>query len=91
MSSFSLSLSSLPIHARTQTRTSKLYENAEQYETSLMCSLHSADFVLLKLQKEAVEDATFLVRWSAVNYDNIILAVLSKNEVLIAMITVQLL
>lgn len=56
-----------------------------------MCSLHSADFVLLKLQKEAVEDGTFLVRWSAVNYDNIILAVLSKNEVLIAMITVQLL
>lgn len=39
-----------------------------------------ADFVLLKLQKEAVEDGTFLVRWSAVNYDNIILAVLSKNE-----------
>lgn len=57
----------------------------------LMCSLHSAELVLLKLQKEAVEDGTFLVRWSAVNYDNIILAVQSKNEVLVAMITVQLL
>lgn len=53
-----------------------------------MSSFPSADFVLLKLQKKPVEDGFFLVRWSAINYDNIILAVLSKNEVLVAMIAV---
>lgn len=88
-SEFFFSLSSFPIHAQMQTHTSKLYKNAEQYVTSFMCFLPSADFVLLKLQKEAVEDGAFLVRWSAFNYDNIILAVLSKNEVFVAVITVR--
>lgn len=69
--------------------TSKLYQKAEQYVTSLMCFLPSADFVLSKLQKEALEDGAFLVRWSAYNYDHIILAVLSINEVLVAPIAVE--
>lgn len=39
------------------------------------------DFVLLKLKKEAAEEGVFLVRWSALNYHCIILAVLNKSEV----------
>lgn len=54
-----------------------------------MCFLPSADFVLSKLQKEALEDGAFLVRWSAYKYDHIILAVLSRNEVLVATIAVK--
>ncbi|KAF7665993.1 hypothetical protein LDENG_00122210 [Lucifuga dentata] len=38
------------------------------------------DFVLLRLKKEAPEDGAFLVRWSAVDYYRIILAVLNKKE-----------
>ncbi|XP_034566404.1 non-receptor tyrosine-protein kinase TYK2 isoform X2 [Notolabrus celidotus] len=38
------------------------------------------DFVLLKLKKEAAEEGAFLVRWSALDYQRIILAVLNKNE-----------
>uniref|UniRef100_UPI0037E826D1 non-receptor tyrosine-protein kinase TYK2 n=1 Tax=Semicossyphus pulcher TaxID=241346 RepID=UPI0037E826D1 len=38
------------------------------------------DFVLLKLKKEAAEEGSFLVRWSALDYRRIILAVLNKNE-----------
>ncbi|XP_067472134.1 non-receptor tyrosine-protein kinase TYK2 [Thunnus thynnus] len=38
------------------------------------------DFVLLKLKKEAAEEGAFLVRWSALDYRRIILAVLNKNE-----------
>lgn len=41
----------------------------------------SDDFVLLKLKKEAAEDGAFLVRWSALDYHRIILAVLNKTEV----------
>ncbi len=41
----------------------------------------SDDFVLLKLKKEAAEEGAFLVRWSALNYHRIILAILNKNEV----------
>lgn len=55
-----------------------------------MCFLPSVDFVMLKLRKEALEDGAFHVRWSAVNFDHIILAVLSKNEVLVAVIAVGL-
>lgn len=39
------------------------------------------DFVLQKLKKEAAEEGAFLVRWSALDYHRIILAVLNKNEV----------
>lgn len=49
----------------------------------------SGDFVLLKLKKEAAEDGAFLIRWSAINYHRIILAVLSKNEVFIEIFAVQ--
>ncbi|XP_026181834.1 non-receptor tyrosine-protein kinase TYK2 isoform X2 [Mastacembelus armatus] len=38
------------------------------------------DFVLLKLKKEAAEEGAFLVRWSALDYHRIILAVLNQNE-----------
>lgn len=41
----------------------------------------SDDFVLLKLRREAAEEGAFLVRWSALDYRGIILAVLNKNEV----------
>lgn len=37
--------------------------------------------MLLKLKKEAAEEGVFLVRWSALDYRRIILAVLNKNEV----------
>lgn len=39
------------------------------------------EFVLLKLKKEAVDEGAFLVRWSALDYHRIILAVLNKNEI----------
>ncbi|XP_073349940.1 non-receptor tyrosine-protein kinase TYK2 isoform X2 [Pagrus major] len=38
------------------------------------------DFVPLMLKKMAAEEGAFLVRWSALDYHRIILAVLSKNE-----------
>ncbi|XP_023269688.1 non-receptor tyrosine-protein kinase TYK2 [Seriola lalandi dorsalis] len=38
------------------------------------------DFVLLKLKKEAAEEGAFLVRWSALDYHRIILAVLNTNK-----------
>lgn len=41
----------------------------------------SEDFVLHKLKKEAGEEGAFLVRWSALDYHRIILAVLNRNEV----------
>ncbi|XP_031168478.1 non-receptor tyrosine-protein kinase TYK2 isoform X2 [Sander lucioperca] len=50
---------------------------------SLANGLHGPmhdDFVLLKLKKEAAEEGAFLVRWSALDYRRIILAVLNKNE-----------
>lgn len=49
----------------------------------------SGDFVLLKLKKEAAEEGAFLVRWSAVDYHRIILAVLKKKEVIMEIIAVQ--
>lgn len=41
----------------------------------------SEEFVLHKLKKDAAEEGVFLVRWSAVDYHSIILAVLKRNEV----------
>ncbi|XP_076000180.1 non-receptor tyrosine-protein kinase TYK2 isoform X2 [Genypterus blacodes] len=38
------------------------------------------DFVLLRLKKEAAEEGAFLVRWSAFDYQRIILAILNSNE-----------
>ncbi|XP_071776790.2 non-receptor tyrosine-protein kinase TYK2 [Centroberyx gerrardi] len=38
------------------------------------------DFVLLRLKKEAAEEGAFLVRWSALDYHRIILAVLNRNQ-----------
>nr|XP_043906798.1 non-receptor tyrosine-protein kinase TYK2 [Solea senegalensis] len=38
------------------------------------------DFVLLKLKKEGAEEGAYLVRWSALNFRRIILAVLNKNN-----------
>lgn len=49
----------------------------------------SGDFALQKLKKEATEEGIFLVRWSAVNYHRIILAVLNKNGVVMEVIAVQ--
>uniref|UniRef100_A0A4W4EDS4 Tyrosine-protein kinase n=1 Tax=Electrophorus electricus TaxID=8005 RepID=A0A4W4EDS4_ELEEL len=41
------------------------------------------EFVLQKLKKEAADAGAFVVRWSVVDYRRIILAVLSRTEVLI--------
>lgn len=49
----------------------------------------SGEFVLLKLKKEATEEGTFLVRWSAIDYNLIILAVLNKNKVTMEIFAVQ--
>ncbi|XP_068605904.1 non-receptor tyrosine-protein kinase TYK2 [Brachionichthys hirsutus] len=39
----------------------------------------SEDFVQLKLKKDAAEEGVFFLRWSALEYRHIILAVLNKN------------
>lgn len=64
-------------HEHVQTQT-KAYKECAILE---ICCVSSDDFVLLKLKKEAAEDAAFLVRWSALDYHRIILAVLNKSEV----------
>ncbi|XP_056144691.1 non-receptor tyrosine-protein kinase TYK2 [Lampris incognitus] len=38
------------------------------------------DFVQLRLKKEATEDGAFLVRWSALDYHRIILAVMNREK-----------
>lgn len=65
-------------HAHTDTRAG--YRGTQRVISQLWCA-SSDDFVLLKLKKEAAEEGAFLVRWSAVDYHRIILAVLSKNGV----------
>lgn len=80
--------SSPHIHALAHTKTIQTIQKCCAICNELGVSL-SGDFVLLKLKKEAAEDGAFLVRWSAVNYHRIILAVLSKNEVLIEIFAVQ--
>uniref|UniRef100_A0A3P8SSF8 Tyrosine-protein kinase n=1 Tax=Amphiprion percula TaxID=161767 RepID=A0A3P8SSF8_AMPPE len=49
-------------------------------EANLLHGPMQDDFVLLKLKKEAAEEGAFLIRWSALDYRRIILAVLNKNE-----------
>uniref|UniRef100_A0A8C6L6W9 Tyrosine-protein kinase n=1 Tax=Nothobranchius furzeri TaxID=105023 RepID=A0A8C6L6W9_NOTFU len=49
-------------------------------EANLLHGPMHDDFVLHKLKKEAAEEGTFLVRWSALDYHRVILAVLNKNE-----------
>lgn len=63
------------MHVQTQTKGYKECVILEIWGVS------SDDFVLLKLKKEAAEDGAFLVRWSALDYHRIILAVLNKSEV----------
>ncbi|KAM4531061.1 non-receptor tyrosine-protein kinase TYK2 isoform 1-T1 [Odontesthes bonariensis] len=48
-------------------------------EANLLHGPMHDDFVLHKLKKEAAEEGTFLVRWSALDYHRVILAVLNKN------------
>ncbi|KAM9744812.1 non-receptor tyrosine-protein kinase TYK2 [Menidia menidia] len=49
-------------------------------EANLLHGPMHDDFVLHKLKKEAAEEGTFLVRWSALDYRRVILAVLKKKE-----------
>uniref|UniRef100_A0A3Q2Q4W7 Tyrosine-protein kinase n=1 Tax=Fundulus heteroclitus TaxID=8078 RepID=A0A3Q2Q4W7_FUNHE len=49
-------------------------------EANLLHGPMNDDFVLHKLKKETGEEGTFLVRWSALDYHRIILAVLNRNE-----------
>lgn len=71
-------MSFLLLHMHIQTQTG--YRETQYVISQLWC-VSSDDFVLLKLKKEAAEDGAFLVRWSALDYQRIILAVLNKNEV----------
>lgn len=71
-------VSFLLLHMHIQTQTG--YRETQYVISQLWC-VSSDDFVLLKLKKEAAEDGAFLVRWSALDYQRIILAVLNKNEV----------
>lgn len=66
------------LHMHIQTQES--YKE-RQYVVSQLWCVSSDDFVLMKLKKEAAEEGAFLVRWSALDYHRIILAVLNKNEV----------
>lgn len=43
----------------------------------------SSYFALQKLKKEEAEDGAFLICWSAVNYDHLMLVVHNKNEVML--------
>ncbi|XP_047215963.1 non-receptor tyrosine-protein kinase TYK2-like [Girardinichthys multiradiatus] len=49
-------------------------------EANLLHGPMHDDFVLHKLKREAGEEGAFLVRWSALDYHRIILAVLNRNE-----------
>ncbi|KAM4716930.1 non-receptor tyrosine-protein kinase TYK2 [Anableps anableps] len=49
-------------------------------EANLLHGPMHEDFVLHKLKREAGEEGAFLVRWSALDYHRIILAVLNRNE-----------
>uniref|UniRef100_A0A3P9LSD7 Tyrosine-protein kinase n=1 Tax=Oryzias latipes TaxID=8090 RepID=A0A3P9LSD7_ORYLA len=49
-------------------------------EANLLHGPMHEEFVLHKLKKDAAEEGVFLVRWSAVDYHSIILAVLKRNE-----------
>lgn len=64
------------MHIQAQTG----YRETQHLISQLWC-VSSDDFVLLKLKKEAAEEGAFLVRWSALDYHRIILAVLKKSEV----------
>uniref|UniRef100_A0A669BNX7 Tyrosine-protein kinase n=1 Tax=Oreochromis niloticus TaxID=8128 RepID=A0A669BNX7_ORENI len=50
-------------------------------EANLLHGPMHDEFVLSKLKKEAEDEGTFLARWSVVDYNCIILAVLIKNQV----------
>lgn len=73
------------IHAHTHKQAIEKH-SAIHYKSGVFSS---GDFVLLKLKKEAAEEGAFLVRWSAVDYHRIILAVLKKKEVIMEIIAVQ--
>lgn len=53
----------------------KIYCNSDVFSSSY--------FALQKLKKEAAEDGAFLICWSAVNYDYLMLVVHKKNEVIL--------
>lgn len=71
-------MSFLLLHMHIQAQTG--YRETQRVISQLWC-VSSDDFVLLKLKKEAAEEGAFLVRWSALDYRRIILAVLNKSEV----------
>ncbi|XP_024128200.1 non-receptor tyrosine-protein kinase TYK2 isoform X1 [Oryzias melastigma] len=49
-------------------------------EANLLHGPMHEEFVLHKLKKDAAEEGAFLIRWSAIDYHSIILAVLKRNE-----------
>lgn len=62
--------------------TDKLWRNTIKYIATLVF-FSSNYFALQKLKKEAAEDGTFLICWSAVNYDHLMLVVYNKNKVIL--------
>lgn len=65
----------------TYRHKNKLRRNTVRYITTLVCFCRD-DFVPLILKKMAAEEGAFLVRWSAIDFHRIILAVLNnKNQV----------
>lgn len=48
------------------------------------CGVFSSGcFALQKLKKEAAEEGAYLICWSAVNYENLVLIVHNKNKVIL--------
>ena len=43
--------------------------------------LSREEFAMLRLRKEAMEDGVFLLRWSALDYHRILLAVMNSRAV----------
>lgn len=63
------------IYAEKLWRYTKIYCNSVVFSSNY--------FALQKLKKEAAEDGAFLICWSAVNYDYLMLVVHKKNEVIL--------
>lgn len=51
---------------------------------------YSGCFALQKLKKEAAEEGAYLICWSAVNYENLVLIVHNKNKVILKKLPLKL-
>lgn len=54
------------------------------------CGVFSSGyFALQKLKKEAAEEGAYLICWSAINYENLVLIVHNKNKVILKKVAMQ--